>query len=72
MTIRLSLVRALPKRHWGELHFPHRVPLDWNLDLAFLQYLWELGEQTVLETAFYEVFDKSMKFPHLPLFMQES
>jgi hypothetical protein len=33
--------------------------------------LWEAGEDTVLETVFYEIFDKSIKFPHLPKWMQE-
>ncbi len=70
MTIRISIVRALPNRHWGELHFPSSEPLDWRLDLAFLLHLWEIGEDTILETAFYEPFNKSVKFPHLPLFMQ--
>jgi hypothetical protein len=71
MTIRLSLVRALPNKHWGELHFPQREPLDWHLDLAYLLYLWEVGEDTILETTFYELFDKSIKFPHLPHYMLE-
>ena len=71
MTLKLSLVRALPNKHWGESHFPQKVPLDWHLDLAFLQYLWERGEETMLETAFYELFDKGIKFPHLPRFMLE-
>jgi hypothetical protein len=59
MTIRISLVRALPNRHWVELNILQVVPLDWHLDLAFLKYLWELGEVTILETAFYEPFEKS-------------
>ena len=71
MTTRISLVRALPNKLWGELHFPSRKPRDWHLDLAFLLYMWEMGEDTILETTFYEIFDKGIKFPHLPLYMLE-
>ena len=45
MTTRLSIVQAL---------LPNKELVDWHLDLAFLMYLWELGEDTILETAFYE------------------
>jgi hypothetical protein len=70
MTTRISLVKALPTLHWGELQFLKSEPVDWHLDLAFLLYLWEIGEETILETAFYEPFNKSVRAPHLPLFMR--
>lgn len=69
MTIKLSLIRAFPNRHWGELNFPSRAPVDWRLDLAYLQYLWELDEDTVLETTFFQRFDETIRFPNLPRYM---
>ena len=63
MTTRLSIVRKLPKRHWGEWHFPDQEPVDWHLDLAFLRRMWDLGQDTILETAFYEPFDKPNNKP---------
>ena len=71
MTIKLSLVKALPNRHWGEQSFPSQTPEDWNLDLAYLLYLWECDEDTILETSFFQPFDETVKFPHLPRFMLE-
>jgi hypothetical protein len=53
MTTRLSIVRAL---------LPNKDLADWHLDLAFLMYLWELGEDTVLETGFYEPFKSESPF----------
>lgn len=53
MTTRLSIVQAL---------LPNRELVDWHLDLAFLMYLWELGEDTVLETGFYELFKSEGRF----------
>ncbi len=61
MTTRISLVKALPTLHWGELQFLKSEPVDWNLDLAFLRLLWEWGEDTILETAAYEPFTKPKK-----------
>jgi hypothetical protein len=49
MTTRLSIVRAL---------LPNKDLADWHLDLAFLMYLWELGE----ETGFYEPFKSESPF----------
>ena len=62
MSIRISIVKAMPYVHWGESHFAMGEPVDWRLDLAYLLYLWEGGEDTILETAFYELFDQGMKF----------
>jgi hypothetical protein len=58
MTTRISLVKALPTLHWGELQFLKSEPVDWLLDLTFLRILWETGEDTVLETACYEPLEK--------------
>jgi len=59
VTVRISLVKALPNLHWA------KEPLDWHLDLAFLKYLWEHGEDTILETAFYEPFKPEGPFDKL-------
>ena len=58
MTIKISITKALPKTHRGVLHFPNTELEGWHLDLAYLLYLWELGQDTILETAFYEPFEK--------------
>jgi len=71
MTTRFSIVRELKKSRWGSSHMPNKIPDGWNSTLKTLRFLWERGDDTVLETAFYEPFDKSIKFPHLPRFMQE-
>ena len=61
MTVRISIVKAMPSLHLEKHYFPIGEPVDWRLDLAYLLYLWEWGEDTILETAFYELFDKNMK-----------
>jgi len=71
MTTRLSIVRELPKRGWGDLQFPDEKPANWYFEVAFMRRMWELGQDTILETAFYETFNKSIEFPHLPRWMQE-
>ncbi len=58
MTTRISIVRELPIRGGEELQFPNEAPARWHTDLAFLRRLWELGEDTIVETAFYEPFQK--------------
>lgn len=58
MTTRLCIVRELPKRSWGDLRFPDEKPVNWYFDVAFLRRMWELGQDTILETAFYEPFEK--------------
>ena len=58
MTTRISIVRELRKSHWEESHFPNEEPAGWRTQVAFLRRLWELGEETILETAFYEPFEK--------------
>jgi len=57
MTTRISIVRELPMSHREETHFPEE-PTNWHMQVAFLRRLWELGEDTVIETAFYEPFQK--------------
>jgi len=59
MTARLSIVRALPNSHWDN------EPLNWHLDIAFLLYLWELGKDTIPETAFYKPFKPESSFDKL-------
>jgi hypothetical protein len=61
MTTRLSLTHKLPDNRW-------RVPRDpdgdfpgWSRDVAFLRRMWELGQDTILETAFYEPFVKPVR-----------
>jgi hypothetical protein len=71
MTARLSIVRAFPNSNWGDLHFPNNEPVDWHLDVVYLRYMWEYGEDTILETAFYELFAESITFPDLPKWLQE-
>ena len=61
MTIKLSIVQALPKRHANEFHFPSEEVVDWHLDLVYLRRLWEWGQDTILETAFIEIFEQ---LPH--------
>jgi hypothetical protein len=46
MTVKLSILHELP------------LPADWQLDVLYLQYLWESDEDTILETEFYEPFPK--------------
>lgn len=58
MTTRISIVRELPMSHWEEAHFPNEEPTSWQTQVAFLRRLWELGEDTVIETGFYEPFQK--------------
>ena len=58
MTIKISIAKALPTTHWREFHFPDTEPEGWRLDLTYLLYLWEIGQDTILETAFYEPFEK--------------
>jgi len=57
MTTRISIIRELPMRRWEESHFPEE-PANWHTQVAFLRRLWELGEDTIIETAFYEPFQK--------------
>jgi hypothetical protein len=71
MTKRFSIVHDLPKSRWGASHMPNKVPVGWKGTLKTIRMMWEAGEDTILETAFYELFDKSIKFPHLPRFMQK-
>ena len=58
MTTRISIVRELPMSRWEEAHFPNEEPTSWQTQVAFLRRLWELGEDTVVETGFYEPFQK--------------
>jgi hypothetical protein len=61
MTTRLSIFRELPKIGWGDLEFPDQKPVNWYLHVAFLRRMWELGQDTILETAFYEPFEKPIR-----------
>lgn len=61
MTTRVSIVHELPKRGWGDLQLPDEKPVNWYLNVAFLRRMWELGQDTILETAFYEPFVKPNK-----------
>jgi hypothetical protein len=58
MTTRISIVRELPMSHWEESHFSNEEPANWHTEVAFLRRLWQLGEDTIMETAFYEPFQK--------------
>jgi hypothetical protein len=58
MTTRLSIVSELPRRGWGDLQFPDEKPVNWYFHVAFLRRMWELGQDTILETPFYEPFEK--------------
>jgi hypothetical protein len=58
MTFRISIVHDLPKSRWGASHMPNKQPIGWKENLKFLRLMWEEGEDTILETAFYEPFEK--------------
>ena len=58
MTTRISIVRELPMSHWEESHSSNEEPANWHTEVAFLRRLWQLGEDTIMETAFYEPFQK--------------
>jgi hypothetical protein len=58
MTTRLSIVSEFPKRGWGDLQFPVEKPVNWYFNVVFLRRMWELGQDTILETAFYEPLKK--------------
>jgi hypothetical protein len=45
---------------------PNKIPVGWENILKTMRFFWDAGEDTVLETVFYELFDKNAKFPHLP------
>ena len=62
MTVRISIVHELPKSRWGAGHMPNKQPVSWKSDLKFLRQMWDHGEETELETAFFEYFEK-MKDP---------
>ena len=59
MTTRLSIVHELPNNHLGVPLDPHQDVPGWYFDVVFLRRMWELGQDTILETAFYEPFAKS-------------
>ena len=71
MTTWFSVVHDLKKSRWGTSRMPNKIPVGWNDTLKVMRFHWEHEEDTVLETVFYELFDKSIKFPHLPRFMEE-
>jgi len=58
MATRFSIVHQLKKSRWGESHLPNKKPKDWKVNLEGLRRLWEIEEETILETAFYEPFQK--------------
>ena len=58
MTTRLSIVHELPNHRWGMSPHPNEAVPCWFLNVAFLRRMWELGQDTILETAFYEPFEK--------------
>jgi hypothetical protein len=68
MTTRLSIVHKLPNSGWGELYFPNKELEGWEAYVRFLRRMWELGEDTVLETAFCESFKKPILNSSYPLF----
>jgi hypothetical protein len=59
VTTRLSIVHELASNHSGVSLDPNGGIPGWYLDVAFLRRMWELGQDTILETAFYEPFEKS-------------
>jgi hypothetical protein len=58
VTTRLSIVHELAGNHPGVSLDPNGGIPGWYLDVAFLRRMWELGQDTILETAFYEPFKK--------------
>jgi len=50
---------------------PNKIPVGWKDTVKTMRFLWEAGNDTILETVFDELFDKSIKFSHLPRWMQE-
>ena len=58
MTTRLCIVRELPNNRWAMPRYPDGDYPGWSRDVAFLRTMWQLGQDTILETAFYEPFQK--------------
>jgi hypothetical protein len=58
VTTRLSIVHELPS-YYSEMPLdPNEDIPSWYFDVVFLRRMWELGQDTILETAFYEPFEK--------------
>lgn len=70
MAAHFSIVREFPKSRWGASHFPNKIPAGWKDLVRTLGALWEHGDQTSLESVWFEYFDQR-KFPQLPKWMQE-
>jgi hypothetical protein len=56
MTTRFSLIYDLKQSPWAESYL-EKPPADWNIILDYLRRLWLIGEDTILETEFYEPFE---------------
>ena len=53
MATRFSIANEL-KTRWAPSHLPNRRIERWPALLGYLRDLWLVGEETILETAFYE------------------
>ena len=62
VTSRFSLIYDLKRSRWAETHL-EEPPADWQIILDYLRLLWQLGEDTILETEFYEPCQKGMPGP---------
>jgi hypothetical protein len=60
MTTRFSLINGMKKGRWGESYLEEPLQ-DWPIILDYLRRLWRIGEDTVLETEFYEPFEKPVR-----------
>lgn len=52
MTTGFSLIYS---RNHGEESYLEEPPSDWPIILDYLRRLWSIGEDTILETEFYEL-----------------
>lgn len=53
---KISIVDELPPSRWGQFHMPNKTVPTWKGYLRFMRAMWDLGETTELETAFFEYF----------------
>jgi len=56
MTIRFSIVDEQPPSRLGKSRMHTQIPATWKDDVVTMRMLWEAGQDTLLETAFFEYF----------------
>ena len=80
MTIRFSVVHELVPSEWEEPLLPGQVPITWKAEVvtigtlalrASASVMWAAGYDVLLETPFFEYFDRKDKPGMWPRWLSE-